>query len=154
MLSKQQTVKLAEEYTQEGFLCSESVLLALSKSQNISSDIIPKIATGFGAGIGSHGEVCGALAGAVIGLGLQFGRTTVDETPPDARPYKYAQTMVDLFVSRFGHIRCRDLIGLDLTSEDARAAYRDQKLWETRCRDFIKITTGLAFDLLMAQDQE
>ena len=151
MLSKETTVKHAEQFVEEGFLCSEAVLQALSLALGIESDIIPKIATGFGAGIGRLGEVCGAVSGAIMGLGLQFGRNTVRETPAKTTPYEYGMTMANLFITRFGHLRCRDLIGLNLAVEADRQAYKELKLWETRCRDIVRISTGLAYDLLEAR---
>lgn len=148
MLSKKETVKRAEQYADKGFLCSEAVLLALSEAQNIKSDIIPRIATGFGAGISRQGEVCGALTGAIMGLGLRFGRTHVSETPPETSPYEFGQTMVNLFVTRFGHVRCRDILDLNISSDEGVKEYRAQNLWETKCRELIRVATGLAFDLL------
>ena len=35
---------------------------------------IPRIATPFGGGIGGRGEVCGAVTGAVMAIGLKHGR--------------------------------------------------------------------------------
>jgi C_GCAxxG_C_C family probable redox protein len=150
MLSKKETVKYAEQFVEEGFLCSESVLQALSRTLGVKSEIIPKIATGFGAGISRLGEVCGAVSGAIMGLGLKFGRNTVQERPSETGPYEFGATMANLFIARFGHLRCRDLIGLNLAVEADRQAYRELKLWETRCRDIVRISTELAYDLLEA----
>ncbi len=150
MLSKKETVNRAEQYAEKGFLCSEAVLLALSEVQNITSEIIPCIATGFGAGISRHGEVCGALSGAVMGLGLRFGRSQVSETPQDSSPYQFGQTMVNLFASRFGNIRCRDILDLDISSDEGRRKYRELNLWDSKCRELIRIATELAYDLLQA----
>ncbi len=150
MLSKKETVNRAIQYAEKGFLCSEAVLLALSEGQNITSEIIPRIATGFGAGISRHGEVCGALSGAVMGLGLRFGRSQVSETPQDSSPYQFGQTMVNLFASRFGNIRCRDILDLDISSDEGRRKYRELNLWESKCRELIRIATELAYDLLQA----
>jgi C_GCAxxG_C_C family probable redox protein len=154
MQTKTEIMMLADKFIGEGYLCSESVLLSLNEYLKIQSEIIPKIATGFGAGIGRHGEVCGALSGAVMGLGLRFGRTIVSETPPDTSPYAYSTEIVNLFVTRFGHIRCRDLLGLDLRTEKDRRTYKDQQVWETRCREIVRITTGLAYDLFQAKDPD
>ncbi len=128
--------------------------MALSEAQNIINEIIPRIATGFGAGISRHGEVCGALSGAVMGLGLRFGRSQVSETPEDTSPYQFGQTMVKLFASRFGHIRCRDILNLDISSDEGVKKYRELNLWESKCRVLIRITTELAYDLLQANSPD
>jgi C_GCAxxG_C_C family probable redox protein len=153
MLSKEETTKFAVEFVKEGFLCSEAVLQALSRTLGVTSDIIPKIATGFGAGISRLGEVCGAVSGAIMGLGLKFGRNTIQESPTETGPYEFGATMANLFIARFGHLRCRDLIGLNLAVDADRQAYRELKLWETRCRDIVRITTELAYDLLEARTE-
>ncbi|MFW9830960.1 MAG: C-GCAxxG-C-C family protein [Candidatus Thorarchaeota archaeon] len=151
MLSRKETIAKATEWAEAGFLCSEAVLLALSQTLAIKSPIIPKIATGFGAGCGRHGEVCGALSGAIMGLGLRFGRTHPSETPQKSAPYEFSSMMMKLFITRFGYIRCCDLLGIDISCEEGRQAYNDQKLWTTKCRDFIREATGLAYDLLEAR---
>ncbi len=146
--SKSETIQLAEEFAEQGFLCSESVLLAISQALGIECKQIPRIATGFGAGIARCGELCGALSGAIMGLGLCLGRNHVEDTPEDQSPYEYAQTMFTLFQARFGHTRCTDLIDLDLAKDQDVKTYREKKLWDTICRDIIKATAGLAYDLL------
>ena len=61
MITKDETVDLAASKAEEGWLCSEAVLQALAEALNVSSELIPRIATGFAAGIGRSGEVCGAV---------------------------------------------------------------------------------------------
>lgn len=148
MLSKKKTMQLAESYAAQDFLCSESMLLALSKCQQVESELIPRIATGFGAGLARCGEICGALAGAIMGLGIRFGRTRVEETPADQRPYDFAQRMVNLFKARFGHTRCLEILGLDLSKESDLKRYREENMWEKVCYKLIITTAGLAYDLL------
>lgn len=151
MKSKQEAVELATQFVREGFLCSESVLMSLSRSLDVSSDVIPRIATGFGAGIGRHGEVCGALAGGVMALGLKYGRSVIDAAPAERRPYWFAAELLTRFRSEFGAVRCRDLLGVDISSEEGLRAYREEKLWDTRCRRIIVATTELAHDILRSK---
>ena len=78
-MDKEKVVELAKSYAVKGFLCSESVLLAISDWLEIQNGLIPKIATGFGAGIGGCGSVCGAISGGIMALGLKFGRNEVEK---------------------------------------------------------------------------
>jgi C_GCAxxG_C_C family probable redox protein len=154
MLSKKETINNAEAFAEEGFLCSEAVLLALSKTMGVENNIIPRIATGFGGGIGRHGEICGALSGAIMGLGLHYGRDHPSETAEGQPPYEYSHTMVNLFIAQFGHIRCKDILGIDISCEEGVKQYQQDKLWKTKCRDIIKITAGLAYDVLEANNTD
>ncbi len=149
MLTKEETIRLAASHAEDGFLCSESVLIALSRCLGVYSDIVPKMATGFGAGIGRKGEVCGALAGGVMGLGLEFGRYTAEEREDGRRPYWYATELVEGFHTRYGCIRCGDLLGLDLSRPSDVQRYHEMELWDTRCREIIETAAGLAYDLLV-----
>lgn len=150
VLSKEETINNARAFAEKGFLCSEAVLLALSKTMGIENRIIPRIATGFGGGIGRHGEICGALSGAIMGLGLHFGRDHPSETAESQSPYKYSHTMMNLFITQFGHTQCKDILGLDISCEEGVKQYRQDKFWETKCRDIIQIAAGLAYEVLEA----
>ena len=148
MLSKEETIQLSARYAEQGFICSEAVLLALSKCQEIQTDIIPRIATGFGGGIGRVGEVCGAFTGGVMGLGLKYGRLKVSKEPTERPVYWFANELATKFKAEFGHLRCRDLLGLDISSKEALKKYREQKMWEKQCRGFITETTRIAYTIL------
>ncbi len=148
MLSKEETVRLAVSHAEEGFLCSESVLMALGECLGVFNEVIPRIATGFGAGIGRRGEVCGALAGGVMGLGLRFGRDIAEERDDGRRPYWYSTEFIQNFRARHGSVRCGDLLGLDLSRPEDAQRYREAGLWESTCRDLIAAAAGLAYDLL------
>jgi C_GCAxxG_C_C family probable redox protein len=147
MISKEETVKLAEECAERGYLCSESVLIALSKAIDVESEIIPRIATGFAAGVARTGQACGALTGAVMGLGLKFGR---DEpiSPPQGRVYWFSKLLVDAFRSEYGSSSCIGVLGLDLNNPADYETYKKREMWSTRCRELIRGATGLAYDIL------
>jgi len=87
----------AKENFKIGFNCAESVLKSLADEMSIECSCIPKIATGFGAGLGRHGEICGAITGAVMALGLKYGRS--DTKDPEAKEKAYA--IVDGFIKTF-----------------------------------------------------
>jgi hypothetical protein len=61
--------------------------MALAECMGVESGLIAKIATTFGAGMSREGEVCGALSGAVMGLGLRYGRNVPGFTQEGRRPY-------------------------------------------------------------------
>jgi len=147
MMLKHEVVELAESYAAKGFLCSESVLLATSNMLEIKCELIPKIATGFGAGIGGCGSVCGAISGGVMALGLKFGRSEPKKRE-GIRPYWFGLELLKRFEMEFGHITCRELTECDLTTEEGRKKYADEELWETKCRKYIASTTALVFDII------
>lgn len=112
----------AQRLLGQGYGCSESLLLAVCQELGIESELIPRIATAFGGGIGGRGEVCGAVTGSVMAIGLRHGREEPWQ-PPD-KAYALAQEFCRRFEEEMGHLRCRDLTGMDLsTPEGAKAFY-------------------------------
>ena len=67
------------ELFRSGYFCAESVLQAIAENQDIQSDLIPKIATGFCSGISRTGGMCGAVSGGIMGIGLVAGRNSPAE---------------------------------------------------------------------------
>lgn len=145
-MNRKNVVETAKSYAAKGYLCSESVLLAISQWLEIRSELIPKIATGFGAGIGGQGMVCGALAGGIMALGLKFGRKNIEKQ--DAKPYWFAFEFLRRFEREYGCVTCRELTGCDFNTETGRKKYADEKMWETTCSQYIETASGIVFDLI------
>jgi len=145
-MDKEKVVELAKSYAVKGFLCSESVLLAISNLLEIRNELIPKIATGFGAGMGGQGLVCGAISGGIMALGLKFGRNDVKK--PKMKPYWFAFELLKRFEKEFGYITCQELTGCDFAIEAGRKKYKEKKLWETKCRQYIEGATAMVFDII------
>jgi len=151
MMTKEKTGGIAEEMAEEGWLCSEAVFKAIASAQGISSQFIPKIATGFAAGIGRSEEVCGAVSGAIMGLGLKYGRNSLEETPQGKRPYEYAAALIQEIKDRHGTATCAGVLGLNLMDPGDLETYNELDHWNTTCRELIKEATALAWDLLQRE---
>jgi C_GCAxxG_C_C family probable redox protein len=147
LTDKEDVIQSAKSYAAKGFLCSESVLLAISEWLEIRNELIPKMATGFGAGIGGYGSVCGAISGGIMALGLKFGRNEI--TRQETKPYWFALDLLKRFEKEFGCITCQELTGCDITTETGRKKYREGMLWETKCRQYIESVTAAVFDLIL-----
>ena len=71
---------LAQGYYASGFHCGESVVRAINEvaEPGLPPDVM-RLASGFCAGVGGSGCICGALAGGVMALGLVLGRTSTED---------------------------------------------------------------------------
>lgn len=145
-MPKEKVVELAKSYAVRGFLCSESVLLAACDWLEIKCELIPRIATGFGAGIGGCGSLCGAISGGIMALGLRFGRNDVKRQK--MKPYWFASDLLKRFEKEFGYLSCRELTKCDFTTEEGRRKYAEQNLWATKCRQYIESVTAMIFDII------
>ena len=57
-----------------GFNCAQAVLTSHCQEYGLSDEMAKKIAGGFGAGMGYNSEVCGAVTGALMLIGLKYGK--------------------------------------------------------------------------------
>lgn len=76
-----QVEERAYEFFQSGMHCAEAALAAILASEGQGRENLVAAASAFGAGVGrSREELCGALSGSLIALGLLRGRTTPGES--------------------------------------------------------------------------
>jgi len=126
--SAAQVRKSAEKSFAGGLYCAESVLLSLASAQGIESELLPKIATAFCAGMSRSCGTCGALTGAIMGLGLALGRSKPRESALPS--YRATQRLIAQFEQEFGGRDCHVLLGCDLGSSEGQAMFRDDGLAE------------------------
>jgi C_GCAxxG_C_C family probable redox protein len=129
----------------EGNYCAESVLLAVAAELGVVSPLIPRIATGFCSGVSRTGGMCGAVGGAIMGIGIGTGR---DRPSDDLEECYYLTTqLLAQFAARFGATGCPQLLGCDVRTTEGRRFYQDNHLAD-RCRCFVEEATALAVGLL------
>ena len=126
----------AAKYFEAGFNCAESVLMSFAESIGTRSDLIPKIATPFGGGIGRRGSVCGALTGGVMAVGLKVGRSELKDAKRREESYETALELFKRFEKEFGSALCYDLIKLDLTTPEGREKIKTVRL--EKCINFVR----------------
>jgi len=138
MSSNEQVVGKAVKHFQSGYNCAQSVLLALYENLEPESknELIPKIAAGFGGGIGRCGSVCGALTGSIIAVGIKDApnQTGVEKR---AKAYADAKMLYKLFEKQNGTTSCRDLIKYDLSNPEEAAKARQSGAFDKVCAKLV-----------------
>jgi C_GCAxxG_C_C family probable redox protein len=122
---------------QEGYNCAQSVLLTMFEHWNGKDEVIPKIATAFGGGIGRCGSICGALSGGVMALGIKYG-SNEPSIEKRLKAYKLAQKFYIRFEKEHGSVLCRELIGYDLSNPEELEKAKKAKVLEEKCTNFVR----------------
>ena len=113
------------------------------------NDVIPRIASAFAGGIGNTGAVCGAVAGAVMAIGLKKGRDdTMDES---LRTLAVAQEFRRRFEAEMKTINCRELTGADLTTEEGLKQLMNSDTSQKVCFPAVGAAYRLVVDLLLQE---
>ena len=127
---------LAKQYHERGYGCAQAVLAAFAEDYGLSEEAALRISTGFGSGMGRMCEVCGALTGAFMVIGLQHGKVASDGSKygtDTETTYRLVAELAKKFKARNGSIYCRDLIGHDLSNPEERAKVVQMGLFSTTC---------------------
>lgn len=109
----------AEELYRRDFNCAQAVLCAFGDRTGLAEDTAKRLASSFGGGMGSLKEVCGALTGSFMVLGLANGFT--DPTRDNKRLQRErVDKLIDAFRERFGAIHCRALLARNAADGSAK----------------------------------
>ena len=138
-------VKIANDRFAQGLNCAQAVLSAFAAQTGLSEETALRLASPFGGGIARQGQVCGALTGALMALGLQRGNSTAqgkDET------YRISEEFVRAFQQKHGAILCRELIEYDLSTPEGLQAAREGKVFASVCPALVNGATEMLAEFL------
>jgi len=145
---RQGFVKTAVQNFQSGFNCSQSVFSAFAPFLGLEVQEALKIATGFGAGIGYRGEVCGAVSGAYMAIGLKHGRWKAEDIIAKENTLSLMKELDTRFIARNGSLYCNKLLEGDISTSEGRKKIDDEHKFKTLCPRFVKDATEIAEKLL------
>jgi len=138
-------IQTAQERFAKGFNCAQAVFSAYASEFGLDDEYALKLASPFGGGIARHGQVCGAVTGALMALGLKSGTATL-ETKDEA--YKTAEVFIQRFEELHGTIVCRELLGYDLSKLDELQTAREQGVFTSACPVFVNNAAELVAEIL------
>ena len=122
-----------------GLDCAEAVLVSVLELLGAEADWAPRVASGFGGGIGRTCQVCGAITGAVIAAGWVLGR---DDPGGEIEELNAAvASLIDEFVERFGTSSCRMLIDIELADPERREVARKEGVFAEQCTRYVEFCT-------------
>jgi len=109
--------KIAKEFfARPNTNCAQATLCAFCNETAISEEIAMKAATGFGGGVRDK-EICGAVSGAVMALGLILGQKSEDDIESKKQASDLTIEFHKKFKEKYGSIVCRDLKEDDICAQ-------------------------------------
>jgi len=147
-LSMEKIEKALESF-KKGYNCSQSVFSAYSDIFNVDRDTALLIASGLGGGIGRTGNVCGAVTGAVLILGLKYGFFKEDEVDlGKERIYPKVKEFLKRFEEENKSIICKELIGVDIGTEEGLKRAKEEKIFGNICPKFVESACKILEEML------
>ena len=138
----------AESMFKSGFSCSQAVLAAFAPQLGLDRNLALKIAQPFGGGTAHTGRMCGAAAGALLVIGLKFGRTEPEDTEAKDKTYALVHRFLDLFREKHGGLDCPELLGYDLAVPAEMKQAEEEGLFESLCTPLVRSAAEILQDIL------
>jgi C_GCAxxG_C_C family probable redox protein len=135
----------AEKLFRDGFNCSQAVFSVFAVEMGIQFETAVKIACAFGGGM-RLGNTCGAVTGALMAIGLKYGKSKVDENDAREKTYALTKQFQEKFSTAKGSVMCRDLLGYDLSTKEGYEKAKENQA-------FLKICPGLVKDAVAVLEE-
>ncbi len=134
----------ARQYFLAGYNCAQSVFLAYADITGLDNKLAATISAPFGGGMGRLREVCGAVSGMTMVVGMLYPNSEPNDTPHKKATYAAVQELAEKFRAKNGYIVCRELLGLATTKDEPTPSERTQEYYKRRpCADYVEIAARI-----------
>lgn len=137
----------AVEKFKNGMNCSQAVLSSYSESFGLDSETASRVATGFGGGM-RMAETCGAVTGALMVIGLKYGNSAAENKGAKAKTYEMIVEFTRRFKEHKGSVKCRELLGCDISTPDGEKKARDNGLFVSVCPEVVRKAAEVVEEML------
>ena len=94
----------------QGYNCAQAVTAAFCDVTGLSPEFSAKMASSFGGGMGRMREVCGAVSGMLMVVGLLYGYDCPGDDCIKKEQYAIVQELAGQFRAEVGSIVCREIL--------------------------------------------
>jgi C_GCAxxG_C_C family probable redox protein len=126
-----------------GYSCSQALLAAYAERYGLDLHQARGIAAPFGAGISRQGQICGAVSGALMVIGLHEWDDDQDIRSNKERIYQRSREFMGRFAARHGSVQCSPLIHLDWNDPEQVQLARQDGRFNTICPALVQDAVAL-----------
>ena len=120
-----------------GFNCAQSVLVVFCEGYGMNRELALKTSSGLGGGF-RLGEICGAVSGAVLVIGLKYGQHIAEDSDSKKNCNSKVIEFMDLFKRKNKSVVCKEILGFDLSIKKEYDQAQNKNLFKTTCVDMVK----------------
>lgn len=121
----------------KGINCTQAIASTYGGQFGLDPETAVKLAAAFGSGMGM-GEVCGAVTGALMVIGLKHCKGAGSRLLSIDRTEEVAHEFTERFKAMHGTVVCRELLGCDVTTSAGLKTAKQEKHFKKRCPEFVK----------------
>lgn len=140
------------DYAVDRFLksmnCYQAVLETYAPGLGMSALMARRVATALAGGMGMGSE-CGAVTGALLVIGLKYGKTTDTDQLADKETFQRVAGFCREFKARHEHLGCSQLLGVDMGTLDGVKEAEKLSLFTKRCPAYVRSAAEILDTILL-----
>lgn len=143
-MTRQDAIDKAQMLFDEGYACSQSVLLTFASHFELNERAAKLVSSTFGGGMGRLRQKCGAVTGGFMVLGLKYGNENPGDMETKLAAYRKVRDLNHLVEEFHGTTNCGEILKKFASEADVA----ERKHHKIICRKIVGDVTGLVFDLV------
>ncbi|MFO3664650.1 C-GCAxxG-C-C family protein [Anaerococcus sp. ENR0831] len=139
-----------EELSKKEYNCSQIVFAYFAEDLSMDQKLAMKTATAFERGM-FKSATCGSLTGAYMALGLKYGSTDLEDK---LRLEEMVHNLDKEFEQRNKSKQCKELLGLDINSEEGMKEALEKDLLTSVCGSCIRSSIEITEKIMEEYDAD
>jgi len=131
-----------------GFTCSSAVFSTFAEEMSLDPETAKKCSCGFGAGISKTGNICGAVSGAIMVIGLKYGKAERGDDAATEKTRALVREFIREFTANHGSVNCTELLGYNLSDPEEYETARESRLFVTKCPELVGDAVAILEEIL------
>lgn len=127
--------------------CSQAVLETFASSLGIEVKTARRIAAAFAGGMG-RGSECGAVTGALMVIGMRYGKTKSKDPKADEKTFAKTSEFIREFRARHIQVRCSALLGTNMGTPEGISKAEQMGYFISRCPNYVSSSVEILEKLL------
>ncbi len=140
-------IRQAKELFSSNYNCCQSTLTVFANEMGLDFQQALSMSAGIGGGM-RMAKTCGAVAGAYMALGLYSGKQIDKPELIKENTYKLMKVFNDGFIGLHDHTDCKELLGVDISTEKGLESAKSQELFVKKCPIYVADAVGLLEKML------
>lgn len=136
---------------EQGFNCAQSVVANYAEELGLEPMQATRISECFGGGICGNERLCGAVSGALMCAGLQFGRTVGGDTASRQKARDVGNEILQAFLQKHGTCECHVMLDREAGTRLGPDPTRSHAPFAAHCEGVIRDACALVEKLVLAR---
>jgi C_GCAxxG_C_C family probable redox protein len=140
-------VKEAVDCFKGGCSCSQAILATYGLEYGLARKQAMELGSGFAGGM-RMGQMCGAVTGSVMVLGLKYAGPDCDQSGGREQVYRAVRRFTSKFRERHGSPLCKELLGVDISTPEGMKAAIEKNLFREICPNLVQSAAQILEQIL------